>query len=381
MSPAQCVHLSSNSIFRVCLDSNSGTGAGIATHGMREVGGWSDITTLRRYVYIAQLMSIDTADNIQPASELRAFNSTRPKEIPKPSNTMASRKKILVTGATGKQGGAVIKALQENSPSFQILALTRSASSNGAKALASKPNITIVEGDHTSMPAIFEKHKPIYGVFSVTVPGKVSEEDQAKPLIDESVKNGVEHFVFSSVDRGGERSDTNPTNIPHFSAKHRIEEYLKEKSDNGKKMPYTILRPVAFMDNLTPDFMGKGFTSMWAGVGAKPLQLISCRDIGLFAARAFNDPAAYKGRSIALAGDELNIEQARKVFKETMGSDLPETFGFVGSGLKFMIKEVGTMFNWFKDEGYGADIQALRKEEPRLQTFSQWLKETSKFSK
>ncbi|CZR65711.1 related to nucleoside-diphosphate-sugar epimerases [Phialocephala subalpina] len=295
---------------------------------------------------------------------------------------MASNKKILVTGATGKQGGAVIKALQESSPSFQILALTRNASSKGAQALASKPNTIVVEGDHTSLAPIFEKHKPIFGVFSVTVMDKEgSEEAQAKPLIDESVKNGVELFVFTSVDRGGEKSDTNPTNIPHFASKHRIEEYLKEKSANGTKMPYTILRPVCFMDNLTPDFMGKGFNSMWAGVGTKPLQLVSTRDIGIFAANAFNNPSAYKNRSISLAGDELNIEQGRKVFKDTMGSDLPETFGFVGSGIKYMIKEMGTMFNWFKTDGYGADIQALRKEEPRLQNLSQWLKESSKFSK
>lgn len=295
---------------------------------------------------------------------------------------MASNKKILVTGATGKQGGAVIKALQESSPSFQILALTRNASSNGAKALSSKPNVTVVEGDHTTLPSIFEKHKPIYGVFSVTVMGKEGDEEkQAKPLIDESIKSGVEVFVFSSVDRGGERSDTNETNIPHFASKHRIEQYLKEKTENGTKMPYTILRPVAFMDNLTPDFMGKGFTAMVNGLGAKPLQLISTRDIGLFAARAFNNPAAYKNRSIALAGDELNVDQIRKTFKDTMGSDVPETYMFVGSFIKFMSKEMGTMFAWFKEEGYGADIPALRKEEPRLQTFSQWLKESSAFAK
>ncbi|KUJ14583.1 putative NmrA-like family domain-containing protein 1 [Mollisia scopiformis] len=294
---------------------------------------------------------------------------------------MASNKKILVTGATGQQGGAVIKALQESSPSFQILALTRTASSNGAKALATKPNITVVQGDHKTLPAIFEKHKPIYGVFSVTVMGKEAEEDQAKPLIDESIKNGVEQFVFSSVDRGGDKSDTNPTDIPHFASKHRIEQYLKERTENGKKMPYTILRPVAFMDNLSPGFYGKTFIGMVGSLGAKPLQLISCRDIGLFTARAFQDPASYKGRSISLAGDEMTADQIRTVFKETIGSDIPETFSFIAPTVQYMVKEVGTMFKWFKEEGYGVDIAALRKEEPRLQTFGQWLKESSKFSK
>lgn len=219
-------------------------------------------------------------------------------------------------------------------------------------------------------------------MLSVTVPSKPGDEEaQAKPLIDESIKNGVEHFVFNSVERGGpEKSEKNPTNVEHFASKHRIEEYLKERSGNGSKMSYTILRPVAFMENLNPGFFGKAFASMWSGLGDKPLQLISVHDIGLFGARAFTDPS-YKNRAIGLAGDELTLAQGKKVFKDTMGFELPETYGFVGSGIVWMVKEVGTMFNWFKNEGYEVDIQALRKEEPRLQDLSKWLKESSKFPK
>lgn len=77
----------------------------------------------------------------------------------------------------------------------------------------------------------------------------------------------------------------------------------------------------------------------------------------------------------------MTIPQARNVFKDTLGTDLPETFGIVGAGIKMMSKEMRTMFNWFKSDGYGADIPALRKEEPELQDFGQWLKETSGFRK
>jgi hypothetical protein len=68
------------------------------------------------------------------------------------------------------------------------------------------------------------------------------------------------------------------------------------------------------------------------------------------------------GRAISLAGDELTLAQGKQVFKDSLGIDMPETYDFVGNGIKYVIKEVGTMFTWFKDEGYGADIQALRKE-------------------
>ena len=177
-------------------------------------------------------------------------------------------------------------------------------------------------------------------------------------------------------------SETNPTDIEHFASKFRIEEYLKKQTAAaGSKMQWTILRPVAFMDNLTPDFMGKGFASMWRGVGEKALQLVSVHDIGVFAARAFDDPATYNGRAITLAGDELTLDQGKKVFKEAVGREMPETFWFVGAGIKMMITEVGTMFRWFKEVGYGADIPALRKEEPQLQDFGKWLKESSAFSR
>jgi len=56
-------------------------------------------------------------------------------------------------------------------------------------------------------------------------------------------------------------------------------------------MSYTILRPVSFMDNVAPDLHGKGFATMWANVvGSKPLQLVSAKDIGVFAAKALMDP-------------------------------------------------------------------------------------------
>ena len=292
------------------------------------------------------------------------------------------QRKILVTGATGKQGRAVIEALEASSGTpFQILAMTRNANSAGAKALAAKPNVTIVEGESHKPNAIFEAHKPIYGVFSVTVFAKVPEEEQAKPLIDASIARGVEHFVFTSVERGGDvKSDTTITDIPHFITKYNVEEYLKKQiAAKNSKMQWTILRPVAFMDNLTPDFMGKGFASMWAGIGQKPLQLIATSDIGLFAAKAFNDPAKWQGRSISLAGDELNLADAKKVFKDTMGYNMPETFGFVGSGIKMASKEMGSMFSWFKTDGFGADVKKVMEEEPKMQDFATWLKQSSGF--
>src|SRR5947207_13993590 len=99
-------------------------------------------------------------------------------------------KNILVTGATGKQGGALIRALLSSpKPAIHIYALTRNPSSPSAKTLSSNPNITVVEGEPSNPLPIF-KHvaQPVYGVFSVAVPspfkGGQFEEAQAIPLID-----------------------------------------------------------------------------------------------------------------------------------------------------------------------------------------------------
>lgn len=296
-----------------------------------------------------------------------------------------SLRKLLIIGATGKQGGAVIDALISHNAAFEILALTRNTSSPSAQKLASKPNVTLIQGDSLTPASIFEAHK-IYGVFLMTIfePGKQqTEEAQAHPVIDAAVSHGAEHFVFSSVDRGGAGvSEKNPTEVPHFASKHTIEEYLKEKTA-GTKTEWTILRPVAFMDNLAPGFFGKMFASMWASAlgDNKKLQLISVHDIGVFAARAFEKPEEYKGRAISLAGDELTLLEAKRKFREAVGSDMPANFTFMGSVLMFMVKELGTMFKWFADTGYGADILSLRKEVPELQDFGTWLRESSGFRK
>lgn len=180
---------------------------------------------------------------------------------------------VLITGATGKQGGAVVNALLKANADFEILALTRDSQSASAQRLVQKsPKIKLVAGNLDAPDNIFSKAKeitktPIWGVYSVQVAigggaTHKTEEVQGKALIDVSLKNGVKHFVYSSVDRGGSKSDDNPTDVPHFISKHKVEQYLYEKTKNGE-MDWTILRPVAFFDNLVPGFMGKVFSTSW----------------------------------------------------------------------------------------------------------------------
>jgi len=301
---------------------------------------------------------------------------------------------LLVTGATGKQGSAVINALiAKDTSDFILLAATRNKDSPSAKRLAAKSsNIKLIEGDLDSIPALFQAAKqaagsvPIWGVYSVqlsmgkgvTLEGEVR---QGKGLIDESIRVGVKHFVYSSVDRGGdEKSWTDATVVPHFKTKFEIEHHLRDSTANGKSsMNWTILRPTAFMENLEPIFATKIFLTMIRDtLKDKPLQWVATQDIGFFAAEAFTNPEAWSKKAISITGDELTFAQLSEAFEHATGGPAGTTFGILGKALKVGVKELGIMVNWFRDEGYGADLANVRKLNPGTKTMEEWVK-TSAF--
>ncbi|KAL4934669.1 uncharacterized protein BDV17DRAFT_12304 [Aspergillus undulatus] len=294
-------------------------------------------------------------------------------------------KAVLITGATGKQGGSVITSLLEQDADVEILAVTRDVSSASAQKLAGKsPKIKLVQGTLDEPDAIFDDAKkitsnPIWGVFSVQVASFSGnheiEERQGKALIDAALKNNIKYFVYSSVDRGGEaKSLNNPTNIPHFINKHNIEHHLIN-STKGTDMAWSILRPAAFLDGgLVRGFAGKAWATTWkVALDGKPLQVIAVSDIGFFGAQAFLKPEEYAGKAMSLAGDELSFEELVRVFKSKTGTGVPMTFEFVARIVMWLVKDLGLMFRWFHDEGFGVDIQALKKVHPGLKDFGAWL--------
>lgn len=295
-----------------------------------------------------------------------------------------SAKRIIVTMATGTQGSGLIRALakrNESSPnSFEILAVTRSSSSEKAKKLASLPGVKLLESEYVP-EKIFEKASkggPIHGVFSVQsamllpshVPkGVEGETVLGKEVADVAAKYKVQHFIYTSVDQGG----LSKTNVPHFESKRFVEEYLNEKHS---QLPKTILRPVAFMDNFsTGDSMfGKVMNTSLITLTKSSLQLISATDIGEFAAIAFENPSEYVGKTISLAGDDLTPEQIQQTYQSVKGIKLPTTFSIFPKLITFLNKDMNEMFKFFNEHGYKADIQELRRIHPQLKSFEQFLK-------
>jgi uncharacterized protein YbjT (DUF2867 family) len=293
---------------------------------------------------------------------------------------------LLITGATGKQGGAVLSALQrsQSTSPFNIFALTRNAKSASAQKLASKPNISLVEGNLDDVPAIFRQlPQSVHGVFSIQVPLKPKvEEQQGKALVDSAASHGVKHFIYTSAERGGPvNSDRDGTVVAHFRSKFNIENHLKSVASQHAGMNWTIIRPVAFMENLSNDFLGRAFATMWRQNGMdRKLQLVSSVDIGVLAAEAFKNEQEYAGKAISLATDELSPREAEQIFKAVFGKDMPRTYDFLGRTIKWAAHEqLGVMFKWFVDVGFGANPKEFTTRYPEMRGFEPWLREQSQF--
>lgn len=288
-------------------------------------------------------------------------------------------KSLLITGATGKQGGAVIENIlaSPQASSFTLFAVTRDINTLRAQKLARLPNVSVVQGDMSDPEAIFSQIGPVWGVYSVQI-NSDAEEQQGKAMIDAAVLNGVRHFVYSSGDRGGpEVSPKNPTFVKNFAAKYNIEKHLEHRAArSAQNMTYTILRPVTFFDNLTTDVHGRGFARMWEQMGSKSLQMVSTKDIGWFAAQSFLYPEKHQNTALTLVGDELTQPEADAVFKEVTGKAMALAPCPIASAVKFVLKgSVGDMFKWFEKEGYGGDVEECRLANPKMQDFRAWMED------
>ncbi len=274
---------------------------------------------------------------------------------------------ILVAGATGRQGGSVVRHLQARG--FHVRALTRDPDSEKARWLK-EAGVDLVRGDLTDLATLRPALEGVAGVFSVATPfeaGLEAEIAQGTTLGDAAKAAGVGHYVYSSVGGADRRSG-----VPHFESKWRIEEHLR-----GLGLPLTIFRPVYFMENL-PNFgvqrTDQGLIASMPLSLTTKLQMIAFDDIGAFVAGAFADPEAWLGKELELAGDELTIPDAVERIGRRIG--VPAAYRQIsGDTVRAQNEDFALMYEFFEREGYQADIGVLREIHPGLKTFDQWLGE------
>ena len=280
---------------------------------------------------------------------------------------MASKKNertILVAGATGHQGSAVVTHL--HAKNFPVRALTRNPDSPAARQLVGH-GTELVRGDLNDPESLARAVEGVYGVYSAQTPaehGAAVEIRQGINLADAAKRARVGHFVYSSVGS----ADQN-TGIPHFDSKARIEEHIRQTG-----MRYTIFRPVFFMENLLGmrGQIEEGRLALPLQPGTR-LQMIAVDDIGAFAALAFERPGYWQGRDLDIAGDEVSMTElagglsrvsARDVHYEQVPWDQFE---------KTAGREMTVMYRWFEATGYHTDIPAVRREYPNLTSLERWL--------
>ena len=280
-----------------------------------------------------------------------------------------TNKTVLVAGATGRQGGAVIRHMLRNE--WKLRALTRNPNAPPAQELT-RQGVEVMRGDLEDPASLERAARGVYGVYSVQdfwSVGAKGEVDQGKNLAEAAKKAGVEHFVYSSVG-GAERN----SRIDHWESKWEIEKHIRKLG-----LPATILRPAAFMENYYIDQVEIGILKgkLMDPIRAdKPYQTIASEDIGAFAALAFERPRDFIGLELEIAGSELTNPEAAQVFSRVLGKrvkfqKLPMLMVRLILG-----KEIYQMFRWFNQAGFKAGIAGLRRRYPEvhLKNLEEWLR-------
>ena len=276
---------------------------------------------------------------------------------------------IVVTGATGLQGGAVVRRLLQDG--WRVRGLTRDADGKRAQALRAL-GAEVARGDMAEADSLRPVFEGAYGVYSVQNPfigGPEAEVSQGKNVAEVAKDVGVEHLVYGSAGTGRKG-----TGVPSWETKLRIEDHMKALG-----LPLTILRPTAFMELLThmkffppvaawqvmPKLMGSSRRLPW----------LCTEDLGVIAARAFADPHSFVGKDLTLASDVRSLDECRAKYREVMGRNprrLPmpvwlfERFGFVG-------KDLTAMWRWLRTGEVDLDTSRTRTIHPEAQTVGGWL--------
>jgi uncharacterized protein YbjT (DUF2867 family) len=275
---------------------------------------------------------------------------------------------VLVTGATGKQGGAVSNLLIERG--HAVTAYVRSPDSSAAGALADK-GARLVVGDLADAEALGKAVADVDAVFGLSVPfgagGKEQEVAQGTLLVDVAARHDV-HLVYSSV-RGADRIVS--SDVAHASSKQIIEAHLRESS-----VAATVVGPTYFMENA----LNVRFNQLTNGVFAMPLSpdkkldQVTVLDIAGMVAHAIENRDEMVGKRIDLASDSITGTEAAAVLSEILGREIPYRHLPIAQVRQWSGDEIGNMFQRFEDNVYFLDIAALRAAYPMVtwHSFADW---------
>jgi uncharacterized protein YbjT (DUF2867 family) len=267
-----------------------------------------------------------------------------------------SDKTILVTGGTGRQGGAAARHVLADG--WHVRALVRDPEKPAARELA-RAGAELVVGDLTNRASLDAAVAGAYGVHSMQTfreAGFDGEVAEGTNLADAAAAAGVRHFVYVSV-FGADSEE----GAPWVMSKRRIEAHVRETG-----MPCTIWRPVTFMEDF---FSQRG--DIRAGHLRTPnaadwiKQMIAVDDIGKFVALAFRDPEPWTGKATEIAGDAMPWTKVAEVFSRVLGR--PVVYETIDPRPGMPTPQPPRMI---------VDIEALRESVPDLTSLADWVRRT-----
>ena len=265
---------------------------------------------------------------------------------------------VVVTGATGSQGGAVVQNLLTRG--HQVRAITRNPDSARAQRMRAA-GVDVRRGDFDDSPALTAAMSGADAVFAMSTPFGTSahtEVQQGIALIDAAHAAGVGHIVYTSATN----ADRN-TGIPHFDSKYRVEQHLAAAG-----VPWTVIGPAAFMDNQITDWTLDSLRSNEFAMpmpADRPLALIPAEDIAAFAVLTMLRRDEFAGRRIDIASDELMPAEIASVLGTVTGRPV----GYREVPIEYArghSDDLAAMFEYFSTVGMRVDIAALRREYPEV---------------
>jgi uncharacterized protein YbjT (DUF2867 family) len=306
---------------------------------------------------------------------------------------MSEKKIITVFGATGAQGGGLVRAiLADKDSGFAVRAVTRDTGSDKAKALAAQ-GIEVVAADLDHVDSMRNALKGAYGAYLVTNFWEhfsaEKEQEQVANFADAAKAEDVKHVVWSTLEDTRNwiplDNDSMPTlqgkyKVPHFDGKGAADKFFEEKG-----VPTTNFRTSFYWDNFIYFGMGPkkgedGKYHIYFPMDDKKLAGMAAEDIGKCAYGLFKKGSDVIGKTISVAGDKVSGDEMANKFSKALGKEVvytnvtPEAyrnFGFPGAD------DLGNMFQFYRDfnDDFNTrrNLDYARELNPQLQNFDQWL--------